>query len=379
MKPKDMAKKRFKLIPGADYTPLKHDTFGEAFGAFVEKRNKQIAGQMPGSFDQNGKLVMNVANEGVERVTDFINPMRGMIKNVSSKIDDPMKFAEDYLRNRNIDSMPYMTKLNTNNTWDLTNAEAFRPRNIPSLPLDKAEATRILDDAPEFISWEKQVTKPGKGKAIEDVDMTKYFDNYEIKGDELLTYAPDGKSGLSIDYYPTSKEFRINSEDFEQGSGLGKEQYMKAWDLAEELGATYKPSGLSEVNQIRTTANMLQYLKQRGKDAKHINISFEQLGGAKLGNSPLTLENGEELGRTFLKKINDLLLPNHNIGADTTDEFITMAGGDLGKRENVHLGSKTLGMLRDLARNGVLGAGAISLGTLMEQPDLQEALKGLNK
>ncbi len=88
MQPKDMAQKKFKLIPGADYTPLKDDTFGEAFGALISKRNKQIAGQMPGSFDKNGKLVMNVDNEGVEKITDFINPMRGMYVPVSRGIKD---------------------------------------------------------------------------------------------------------------------------------------------------------------------------------------------------------------------------------------------------------------------------------------------------
>ncbi len=103
MQPKDMAKKKFKLIPGADYTPLKHDTFGKFFGDYINRRNKSIADQL--DFSKNP-----------EGVIDFINPIRGsmqFVKGLSSikptrsvsktRFEDPYfkQGVEDHINDKN--------------------------------------------------------------------------------------------------------------------------------------------------------------------------------------------------------------------------------------------------------------------------------------
>jgi len=70
MQPKDMAKKKFKLIPGADYEggPVsKYGTFGNML------RTRMVTG-LKKSADSIPTKIEDVSGENIEQVTDFINP-----------------------------------------------------------------------------------------------------------------------------------------------------------------------------------------------------------------------------------------------------------------------------------------------------------------
>jgi len=80
MKPEDMSKKRFKLIPGEDYEngPIsEHGTFGNMLKTKMAKSLKASADNMPGGF-KDGKWDGKITDEQMMNITDFVNPVRGM-------------------------------------------------------------------------------------------------------------------------------------------------------------------------------------------------------------------------------------------------------------------------------------------------------------
>jgi len=77
MKPEDMSKKRFKLIPGEDYSngPIsEHGTFGNMLKTKMVKGLKASADNIP---------MGPPTDEQMMNITDFVNPVRGMVKAVA--------------------------------------------------------------------------------------------------------------------------------------------------------------------------------------------------------------------------------------------------------------------------------------------------------
>ena len=71
MQPKDFSKKRFKLIPGADYEsgPIsEHGTFGNMLKNKIRTRNQQMADSLPGGFDSEGKWGNTVDDKYIEGI-----------------------------------------------------------------------------------------------------------------------------------------------------------------------------------------------------------------------------------------------------------------------------------------------------------------------
>ena len=82
MQPKDMAKKRFKLIPGADYKegPIsKYGTFGNMLKNKIRTGLKKSADNIPMN-------IGDITGENIEQITDFVNPMAGVTKAIKNKV-----------------------------------------------------------------------------------------------------------------------------------------------------------------------------------------------------------------------------------------------------------------------------------------------------
>ena len=100
MQPKDFSKRKFKMIPGADYSdgPIsKYGTFGNMMKTKMVKRNKDIADAVPGGFDAEGNWKADVDDSYILGATDAASPVMGITKATKRiadnmfKIDNPFK------------------------------------------------------------------------------------------------------------------------------------------------------------------------------------------------------------------------------------------------------------------------------------------------
>jgi len=85
MQPKDFSKRKFKMIPGADYSdgPIsKYGTFGNML------RTRTIAG-LKKSADNIPISAADLTGENIEQITDFVNPMAGVTKAISKSVKKP--------------------------------------------------------------------------------------------------------------------------------------------------------------------------------------------------------------------------------------------------------------------------------------------------
>ncbi|RKX82295.1 MAG: hypothetical protein DRP70_16595 [Spirochaetes bacterium] len=95
MQPKDFSKRKFKMIPGADYSdgPIsKYGTFGNML------RQRAITG-LKKSADNIPMSAADISGENIEQITDFVNPMAGMFKTMDKVISkDGIRIVNDALR-----------------------------------------------------------------------------------------------------------------------------------------------------------------------------------------------------------------------------------------------------------------------------------------
>ena len=169
------------------------------------------------------------------------------------------------------------------------------------------------------------------------------------------------------------------------GGSAGSKLYKTAWDALEASGNKYRPSnGLTAINAIRMTANMLQYVSSRqSKSAEHILLNARQQHGvpAALHNQPLTAENANKVAKEFKEWINRSVLPTgQNLSARTTDAQLKIWGQEYGSNPRVRLGTSTLKLLRNFFRNNqTLAVTAGIMTTLTQQKDFQKLMEEFDK
>lgn len=169
------------------------------------------------------------------------------------------------------------------------------------------------------------------------------------------------------------------------GGGAGSKLYRTAWDALEASGNKYRPSnGLTPINAIRMTANMLKYVSSRkSKSAEHILLNARQQHGvpAELHNQPLTAENANKVAKAFKEWINRSVLPRgENLSARTSDAQLKEWGSRYGSDPRVRLGTSSLKLLRNFYRNNqTLAITAGLMTALTQQKDFQKLMEELDK
>jgi len=293
MQPKDFSKRKFKMVPGADYSegPIsKYGTFGNMM------RTRTIAG-LKKSADNIPMSAADLTGENIEQITDFVNPMSGsmkFIKGISS-----IKPSKSVVKTRFED--PYF-KQGVEDHINDKNRNAFA---------DSEQRTYFENLSPHMKPYHSG-DPIYRGMSIQpDDEILQLKDGDYFMSDRAMPFSrSENVAGMFS--YPTTKDpngVYINLPKPKSGIDMWDLRHNNAWDESEvtiPANAKFKVSEVmdesdkpmrrmtfEEVDTIPEGSRLLHYRNDKGTDytnddmvQKHLLHLDERIVNAKDKNLP---------------------------------------------------------------------------------------------
>ena len=221
---------------------------------------------------------------------------------------------------------------------------------------------RLTADLGKSLGWKARIASSGRSIVIMDKN-----------GVQKANFYPRGARG----------HFGADTTGLTQGSGEGKRVYQALWDAIEGTGMVYKAnSGLLEVNQVKMTINMLDYLAKRGgRTAPHVRMGNYQVGGrvteGRSSFRQLSTVNAKSLMGRFITQMQGSIerITGSRLTADTTDTALNAMINKTGRANRVRLGSRSLKMMRRFMQSGDIKAFSLALSALVGMKEFNDMLE----
>ncbi len=200
MQPKDFDKKRFKMVPGADYQngPItKYGTFVNMVRTKLNERNQQMADSLPGI---EGK----VNDEFIEGITDTVNPV-GAIGSIVRKysVEEVLKTLGDQKMTK--DQITGFLK------------KKIPPKQLEMLSLDRVEKRLKTEHASD---WLRQITRD-KNHRLDYGDVEDDFESITLPGSNSSSYNTSLLKFSDRKHIPGSKQATTPGSHFEEPNYAG--------------------------------------------------------------------------------------------------------------------------------------------------------------